>query len=220
MTQLKPKIDIMRCFRDAADGYGNHWLLLILASGLETLFQYGSLFILSGIMSGGLAALGLSVIRGDREKICLSTVFVGFQQPITFTLVALLSFLGVFLGGLFLIVPGIIAGLSFVFAYFHAYEDKKGALEALKQSVVNMFKYGFIRMSLFPLLYLLAAYISVSVVPWLSVITSWVIAPFYILAVASAYEQVIEFRNADSVEALQAEKMGASPSIQSDLPPS
>lgn len=91
----------------------------------------GGIFI-SSALGVGSAIFALNFIDGRDE---LSDIFSGFKIILKATGLALLVGICVLIGMVFLIVPGIIAGIMFSQCYFILAEDSsKGVMECLKES--------------------------------------------------------------------------------------
>ena len=89
--------------------------------------------LISGAMSIGLAIFALALSR--KQEATLSQIFSGFQQFGVGLGTYLLQLIFVVLWSLLLIVPGIIAGLSYAMTYYIIAEnDAIGPLEAITKS--------------------------------------------------------------------------------------
>lgn len=89
--------------------------------------------LISGAMSIGLAIFALSLSRRQEAK--LSQLFYGFKKFGVGLVAYLLQLVFVLLWMLLLIIPGIIAGLSYAMTYYIiADNDSIGPLEAIKKS--------------------------------------------------------------------------------------
>jgi len=119
------------------------WVVFVLISvALSSIPKAGGLFslIITGPMSLGLAIFSLALSRDRDPK--FEQIFQGFQKFGVSLGVYLLSALFILLWALLLIIPGIIAGLSYSMIYFIIAEDDSiGPMEALRKSKKMMYGY-------------------------------------------------------------------------------
>lgn len=89
--------------------------------------------VISGPLSLGLAIFFLNIAKGKEPR--FEQILDGFKQFATAFFVTILSFLFIFLWSLLLIIPGIMASLSYSMAVFIIAEDKEiSALDAITKS--------------------------------------------------------------------------------------
>ena len=131
---------IMRMARESLTGKWGNAILAFLIYGIilgspGIFHTSGSLvtLILGGPFVLGAAIFSLSIARGQAEKI--EMIFEGFQHFTTALVTYLLMVLYVILWSLLLIVPGIIAALSYSMAFYILADNRElKPQEALKQS--------------------------------------------------------------------------------------
>jgi uncharacterized membrane protein len=109
-------------------------------------------FVLSMIIS--LGALKIALKYRDGKKVEFANMFDGFGILPAFMAAAVLSSLAVGLGLMFLIVPGIVIGVRFMFYGLVIVEEEVGPIESIQQSIRITSGVGF---DLFLFMMLLAA---------------------------------------------------------------
>lgn len=120
----------------AIGGVVLYWLVAYAVGIVPVLGAIASL-VLAGAMSVGLARFALSLARNTGPKV--SDVFTGFDRFGTGLGAYLLQGLFILLWALLLIVPGIIAALSYAMTYYVIAEDASvGPLEAISRSTAMM----------------------------------------------------------------------------------
>ena len=137
---LTPNADLMRQAREALKGkwgvavVGN-LIFLAVSAGSQFLPWIGGVanLVLSGPLVLGLALFFLALSRG--QEVQVSRVFDGFQRFVDALVTYLLMVLLIFLWSLLLIIPGIMAALSYALTFF-LMADQPGlkGMEALKES--------------------------------------------------------------------------------------
>lgn len=109
-----------------------YWLIIGAAGSLK---EFGSI---AGLLIGGPFALGIATfsLNLSRERTArLEQIFGGFERYATATGAYLLMLLFIFLWSLLLIVPGIIAALSYAMTFYIIADNRNiRAEEALKKS--------------------------------------------------------------------------------------
>lgn len=108
---------------------------LIVLGLLQDIKDIGPLasLLVSGPLAGGLAIFFLTMSRGGEVK--FEQLFDGFRSYSTYLVASLLMLVYVFLWALLLIVPGIIAAISYSMTYYIIADDKTvSASDALKRS--------------------------------------------------------------------------------------
>lgn len=133
-------VDLMKMARDSLEG---NWALAIgtfvvylLLTGIANSHP-PSLSIISILISGplalGAAGFSLSIARGKQAK--TEQLFNGFNNFVTALVAYLLSIIFVCLWSLLLIIPGIIAALSYSMTFFILFDHPSmSAMDALKKS--------------------------------------------------------------------------------------
>lgn len=133
-------VDLMKMARQSLEGKWSlaiggavvYFLILALIQAIPKIGPLASLFI-TGPLMGGIAVFYLSISRKREAEI--EQLFQGFNNFGTFLGVYWLMILYIFLWTLLLIVPGIIAALSYAMTfYIIADDDSIGISEALKKS--------------------------------------------------------------------------------------
>jgi uncharacterized membrane protein len=108
---------------------------MLLVMGLSVIPVFGSLgsIIISGPLSLGMALIFLRLVRG--ESIDIAMMFKGFEDFLRSFVSGLLVAIFTFLWTLLLIVPGIIAGLSYSMTFFILNDDPQiTPSEAIRKS--------------------------------------------------------------------------------------
>jgi len=116
MDGLKPNRELMAAARQALTGRWNGGALAFLVYTLVVQFAGIIMLVIAGPIQLGLTRYFLNVCRGDKAEI--EDLFSGFNQFGRAFCAALLSGLYVFLWSLLLIVPGILASLSYSMVYY------------------------------------------------------------------------------------------------------
>lgn len=140
-------VELMVMARESLKGrwglaIGTCLVYTIITSGIQALYIFGpltSLFI-SGPMAIGLAKFSLSISRGENAK--FDQVFEGFHNFGTAFGAYFLMILFTFLWSLLLVVPGIIAAISYSMTFYIISEDSSiGPMQAIDKSITMMFGY-------------------------------------------------------------------------------
>lgn len=103
--------------------------------GIKTTFNFGQLLnlIIGGPLALGSASYFLKLMRGEEARI--EEAFSGFKNFASAFLVQLLSTIFIILWSLLLIIPGIIAALSYSMAFFVLKDNPDiSAMDAIKES--------------------------------------------------------------------------------------
>lgn len=133
-------VELMRLARESLKGkwglaVGVTAAYLVIVMALQNVKQVGPLvsLLVSGPLAGGMAIFYLAIARGTGAK--FEQFFDGFKTYATNLLAYILMTVFILLWMLLLIVPGIIAAISYSMTYF-VIADNPGisAMDALKQS--------------------------------------------------------------------------------------
>ncbi|KRQ86455.1 hypothetical protein ABG79_01657 [Caloramator mitchellensis] len=195
-SQIRINPELRAAAREQLKGkWGVAVLITILPSligGLLGAIPYAGVIIsilISGPLALGVAMCFLKIIR--KEDVKIENLFDGFKNFKTSFLAQLLIGIFIFLWSLLLVIPGIIASLSYSLTYYIiADEPELGALEAIKKSKEMMKGYKW---NLF-LLYL-------SFIGWgiLSLLTLGIgflwLGPYVNASFANFYEDLKNARN-------------------------
>ena len=128
-----PNRDLMRQARESLTGYWGIALGAMIVYQLILGAVQGAQLVLGGPMMLGLSILFLSISR--RTGSTFSQLFDGFSNFATALCAYLLTLIFIILWTLLLIVPGIIATLSYAMTFYIIADDPSvGALEAIQRS--------------------------------------------------------------------------------------
>jgi uncharacterized membrane protein len=135
---------LMREARESLKGkwglaVGTFFILLLISVALQMVPIIGAIgsLIITGPFSVGIALFSLSISRNEDPR--MEQIFQGFNHFITAMVAYLLMVLFIFLWMLLLIIPGIIATLSYGMVFYILADDKNiGASDALKKSKYMM----------------------------------------------------------------------------------
>ncbi len=149
---MTPNLELMRMARTSLSGkWGaaiNIFLLYIVIAIIAQAIPLGML-VVSGPFALGLAKVALAFSRGDEPKVEL--LFSGFENFVNAFLAYLLTTIFTVLWMLLLIVPGIIAAMSYSMTFFIIAEDPNiSASDAIKQSqkMMDGYKMKYFRLCL------------------------------------------------------------------------
>jgi uncharacterized membrane protein len=117
---------------DAWDDFSKDFVLYVIAGLLMLLVCIGSLGLLSGPMTVGFVMLVENRRRG--EVVSATDVFDGFSHFGASVIATLLIAIGVFIGSLLLVLPGLLFGLAMAFTFQSIAIDEVGATEAMGRS--------------------------------------------------------------------------------------
>ncbi|MDY0061233.1 MAG: hypothetical protein RBU45_15600 [Myxococcota bacterium] len=119
---MKPKADIGKCLQQAWDLFKVEWQIWVLAAlifmGITTvalILLVIPLFFVAGALQAGMFHMALKQIKG--QKLEVGDVFAGFSRYGDTTLLSIVVGLIVFGGTLLCIIPGLIFGAWYMFAY-------------------------------------------------------------------------------------------------------
>jgi len=135
--------DLMKQAREALSGrwglaLGTFILYMLIMAASGTVF-IGTLLI-GGAFAVGISTFGLSIAR--KEEARLEMIFSGFKNFGNALILYLLIAIFVFLWTLLLIIPGIIAQISYAMAYFIMSDEPNiGAMDAINKSKKMMYGY-------------------------------------------------------------------------------
>lgn len=133
-------VEIMRSARESLKGkwglaIGVTIVYCVITWGLQSIKQVGPLaaMLVSGPLAGGMAAFALAITRNQEAK--FEQLFDGFKSFATYFVAYLLMLVFILLWSLLLIVPGIIAAISYSMTYFIIADDPTvSPSDALKRS--------------------------------------------------------------------------------------
>ncbi len=123
----------------AIGGIVIYYLIIIIAQGGARYYPATSLILLiiAGPLALGIASLSLSISRDSEARV--EQIFAGFQNFGTALVAYLLMVLFIVLWMLLLIIPGIIATLSYSMTFYILADDKSiSAIEAIDKSKAMM----------------------------------------------------------------------------------
>ena len=135
--------DLMKQAREALSGrwglaLGTFILYMLIMAASGTVF-IGTLLI-GGAFAVGISTFGLSIAR--KEEARLEMIFSGFKNFGNALILYLLIAIFVFLWTLLLIIPGIIAQISYAMAYFIMSDEPNiGAMDAINKNKKMMYGY-------------------------------------------------------------------------------
>lgn len=110
------------------------YLVYIIIAGISGAFGWGLLgLVIGGPLYLGIAIFSLNIARGKEAKI--EQIFDGFQRFSTSFIAYILMFIFIFLWMLLLIIPGIIAAISYSMTFFIIADDPGiSPMDALSKS--------------------------------------------------------------------------------------
>lgn len=195
-SQIRINPELRAAAREQLKGkWGLAILITFIASligGLLGAIPYAGVIIsilISGPLALGVAMCFLKIIR--KEDVKLENLFDGFKNFKTSFLAQLLISIFTFLWSLLLIIPGIIASLSYALTYYIIADNPEiGALEAIKKSKEMMKGYKW---DLF-LLYLSFIGWGILALLTLGIGFLW-LSPYINASVANFYEDLKNARN-------------------------
>ncbi len=193
--------DLMRMARESLKGkwglaIGAFVTWMVVAMALQAIPKVGAFFtlIVSGPLVLGLAIFTLSIARGEEAK--WEQIFQGFNRCIVALTAYLLTTLFIFLWALLLVIPGIIAGLSYSMTYYILADDESiSAMDAMRKSKEMM---NGNKWKLFCLGFRFFGW-GLLCIPTLGVGFLW-LAPYMYLSVAQFYEDIKFGPNGNSAE--------------------
>ena len=133
-------VDLMQMAQESLKGkwwlaVGTFLVYMIIVVAIQSIPQVGrvAILIVSGPFALGVVIFSLSISRNQEAR--LEQIFQGFNNFITALKAYVFSLLFIFLWSILLIVPGIIAALSYSMTFFIIADDNSiSALEAIKKS--------------------------------------------------------------------------------------
>jgi uncharacterized membrane protein len=140
MEPLQQEDMLRDILADAWDEFSNHFVVYVIAGLLMLLVSVASLGLLSGPMTAGFVMLVENRRRG--EVVSATDIFDGFSHFGASVIATLLIALGVFIGSLLFVLPGLLFGLSMAFTFQAIAIDEVGATDAMGRSF-NAIKENF-----------------------------------------------------------------------------
>jgi hypothetical protein len=176
-----------RVVGDAAALYGQNIVPLLLASLVYALLLTGSLFVLIGPLTGGVAVMLLAAVERPDHKVDVGDMFRAFGQFWPLTGAAVILTVCSLLGAALCLVPGIVINTLWGFAILGIVDKKMGVFEALRSSAGIVLAPGR-----FGTNFLLTGtewivVIAASFIPYVGVVFSIVLAPLMWLIWVLAY---------------------------------
>lgn len=151
-----PNLELMRQARASLSGkWGTAilvfflYLIVVIIAQTIPVLGYVAMLIISGPFALGLAMVALSISKEDEPK--LEQLFAGFNHFMPAFLAHLLTMIYTILWSLLLIVPGIIAALSYSMTYYIIAEDPSiSASDAIDKSkkMMDGYKWEYFKLCL------------------------------------------------------------------------
>jgi uncharacterized membrane protein len=162
--------------------FKKRWITFLIAALIAAI---GSIFIITfRPLTWGIYILALMTIRGDDAEI--GDVFKGFNHFIKSWFVFIIGAILVFIGFIFLIIPGLLLWMLFQYAIPIALLEDKGAVDALQRS----FEIGKDNLQFTVILWIVLAFINII---GYAVSVGWLITePFTILCLCIATIKLTE----------------------------
>ncbi len=189
-TSTKRSLDLGRCLNDAMEVYRKNFLTFLLAGILFDLLSICSLLVLAGPLWGGSVMMSLNAMRHPDRTARLGDLFGAFNRFGTLVALFLLTAIPILIGYAALLLPGLLLSALWIFAVFLVVDRDMGVMDSLRMSWRIVVQRGlWINVAAaFVLFAILAGPILVPYVSWL---VSWLIAPLAWLFATSAYLQEI-----------------------------
>jgi hypothetical protein len=186
------RLDIGRCFADAADVYRRNFWPLVGAAILFDLLSLFTLFVLAGPLCGGWCILTLNALSRPDRKVEFGLLFAGTHQFATLLVLFVVTTLAQLTGLMLLVLPGLLLMTFWLFPFHLAVDRNLGVADALTTSARIVRRRG-----LGPNFMLAALVMLLNVVPVLVPYAGWLLgcflSPLGWLLVSAAYIQ--EVRN-------------------------
>lgn len=143
-------------------------------------------FLLQGALTGGFQAAFKRKFRGQKAE--LGDLFLGFQQIVPTLAAHLVILIFVFLGFLFLIIPGIVLAVMYSFTYLFIVDKRLGFWEAMQAS------HAVVRQDYFGYTLFLLALLLLNVAGAMCLLVGLLVTiPISMGAIAAAYDQAVGF---------------------------
>ncbi|MFC2127177.1 DUF975 family protein [Bacteroidota bacterium] len=125
---------------------GTYLVVILVSAAIQVIAERAPLASVGSIIIGGPLALGIAIfalsIAREKEDTRFEQLFEGFQNFVTALTAYLLMILFIFLWTLLLIIPGLIAAISYSMTFFILADNPEMApLEALNTSKNMMYGY-------------------------------------------------------------------------------
>ncbi len=188
---MQGRLDIGRCFNDAAEVYKEHWVMLVLVNLLFGILTFVTLGILAGPLITGYNLILLELLRKKKERVEIGDLFKFFDKLWPLVGLFFLYALIIFAGLMFLIIPGIIFSVTLMYVFYLAADKNFGFTEAIKKSWNLVLIKGLgINFVLYALSF--GIVFAVGMVPLLGSFLGALAGPFASLLIASAYIQQVD----------------------------
>lgn len=186
----KAGVDIGRCLSDAMEIYTKNFLVLVVASFLFMVLSVFSLFILAGPLLGGVCLMTLEAMRQEDGKIDLGRLFAGFDRFGSLLLLFFVVAIGIAIGTLMLIIPGLVLMTLWLFPFYLVVDKQVGLWDALGMSYEIVLRRGFWPNLLLTLL-ILAISFGPDLIPVVGTVVGIMVMPIAWLMSTSAYIQEV-----------------------------
>jgi hypothetical protein len=175
---------LTKILEDAWDVFWRDVLVYVLASLLCAVLVVGSAGILSGVMAVGFALLVQS--RRSGADVGAFAVFGGLTHLVGATLASLVIAVGVAVGMIFLILPGLLLAAAWSFTFVAMAKENLGAGEALSRSYSIFQEHALLVIALLVVLFIL------NMLGMAVVVGQVVTIPLRAVAIVVAYDELAQ----------------------------
>jgi hypothetical protein len=186
LPAAQSRLDLGRCFAEAAEVYRRNLWPLVGAALLFDLLSLVTLFVLAGPLCGGWCVLTLNALSRPDRKVDFGLLFAATDRFATLLLLFVVTTLAELAGLALLILPGLLLMTVWMFPFHLVVDRNLGAAAAMGTSARIVMRRG-----LGPNFTLAAMVLLMNVVPLLIPYVGWVVGwfltPLSWLVVSAAY---------------------------------
>jgi uncharacterized membrane protein len=184
-------MDLGKCFNDSLDVYKRNVLLLLLAAVLNDALSVLTLLILAGPLYGGICVMTLNAFRRDDLSIDLGDLFRAFDRFGPLVGLFFVTFFGVAIGFVLLVVPGVFLSTVWMFPFLILVDRGMPVFDALRESYQLVMRNGFWNNLLLFAIELALTLGPIVILPAVGEFVALVTSPLAWLLVTRAYMQQI-----------------------------
>src|SRR5688572_25057655 len=136
--------DLARCFNEALEIFRKNAFVLIATAIVYDLLSLGTLLVLCGPLTAGVALLSLKAVTHPSQPIKIGDLFRGIHRFTSYLGLFLVVTVTVLIGIVLGILPGVLVATFWLYAFFFMLEMNLGVVDSICASARLVMRRGFI----------------------------------------------------------------------------